>query len=137
LLAACASAGTSLPAGEVFGAATPEAAVRGFLDAAQVEDYGTMGHLFGTAEGPAQVKFGVAEVEQRMIVMSALLKHRSYTLRIRNLSQLGPDRVRFLVELDGSRKGSVTLPVITIPAQDGRWYVEQLDLTPVSSSSIR
>ena len=117
----------------VPGAATSEMAVRGFLDGAKAEDYSRMMSLFGTADGLAVDEFGVQDVEARMIFLSQLLKHQSYTLSQSNLAMLGPDRVRYEVRMTGTRKGDVVVPVIAIPDGSGRWYVERLNLDALTA----
>jgi hypothetical protein len=132
LAAACASSGPTRSSGAPFGAVSSEAAVRGFLDAANAEDYQRMGELFGTERGPAVRELGIEDVEARMIVLSKLLRHEGYALRKANLAMLGPDRVRWEAALGGTRKGDVVVPVITVPAEDGRWFVERLNVDAVS-----
>jgi len=108
-------------------------AVRGFLDAANVADYSRMINLFGTADGLAVDEFGVQDVEARMIFLSQLLKHESYTLSQVNLEMLGPDRVRYEARMTGTRKGTVIVPVIAIPDRSGRWYVERLNVDALTA----
>ena len=132
LSAACASSGPARATGGPYGAVSSEAAVRGFLDAANAEDFRRMGQLFGTARGPAVDEMGIEEVEARMIVLAKLLDNDGYTLRESNLEMLGPDRVRWEAALSGSRKGDVVVPVITVPSKDGRWFVERLNLDAVT-----
>jgi hypothetical protein len=122
--------------GAAYGAPTSELAVRGFLDGANVGDYTGMSNLFGTDKGPAIDWLGVTDVEQRMIFLSSILKHSSYELNQANLAQLGPDRIRWEARMAGTRKGQVVVPIITVPAGDGRWYVERLNLDALSASSI-
>lgn len=110
-------------------------AVRGFLDDANADDYGGMSDLFGTDEGPAVERFGVTDVEQRMIFLAGILKHDSYELQQANLAQLGPDRIRWEARMSGTRKGGVVVPIITVPDADGRWYVERLNLDALTASS--
>lgn len=117
------------------GASTSEMAVRGFLDGANAEDYPRMSDLFGTKDGPAVDRFGVTDVEQRMIFLARILKHRSYELSQANLAQLGPDRVRWEARMTGTRKGSVVVPIVTVPDDAGRWYVERLNLDALTASS--
>lgn len=132
---ACASSGAPRePEEPAYGAATSEAAVRAFLDGARAKDYRAMAAHFGTTMGPAEKRFGVAEVEQRMIFLAALLRHDSYQLRVANLAQLGPERVRYVAVLVGTRRGTVELPVVTVPASDGRWYVEQLEVDALGAT---
>ncbi len=133
LVVGCSSHSAGSPAGE-YGSATSEMAVRGFLDGAGAKDYGRMMKLFGTSSGPAVDRFGVTDVEQRMIVLAGILQHASYDLRQANLAQLGPDRVRWEVTLEGTRKGTVVVPVITTPDSSGRWFVERLNLDALTAS---
>lgn len=134
-LSSCASSGSGGSAGanETAGAATSEMAVRGFLDAANAEDYNRMIYLFGTADGLAVDEYGIQDVEARMIFLSQLLKHESYTLSQVNLAMLGPDRVRYEVRMSGTRKGSVIVPVIAVPDNSGRWYVERLNVDALTA----
>lgn len=118
-----------------YGASTSELAVRGFLDGANSDDYGRMSSLFGTDKGPAVKRFGVTDVEQRMIFLAGILKHRSYELQQSNLAQLGPDRIRWEARMQGTRKGGVVVPVITVPDGGGRWYVERLNLDALTASA--
>lgn len=132
-LSSCASSGGSGGGSAAAGAATSEMAVRDFLDAANAEDYNRMIYLFGTADGLAVDEFGIQDVEARMIFLSQLLKHESYTLTQANFAMLGPDRVRYEARMSGTRKGSVIVPVIAIPDSSGRWYVERLNLDALTA----
>lgn len=96
-----------------------------------------MGAHFGTVDGPARKRLGIAEVEQRMIFLARLLRHSSYDLRVANLAQLGPDRVRYVARLEGTRRGDVLVPIVTVPARDGHWYVERLDVDALTASPGR
>lgn len=133
--AACGSGGGSpnnpapvavAPAGG-YGAESSESAVSRFLDAAAAENYAGMWAVFGTSQGAAIERFGVVETESRMVVLSRLLRHTDYEMRVSNLAGLGPNRVRYEVRMNGTRKGDVMVPVVTVPDGRGRWYVEQLD----------
>ncbi|MFQ5746411.1 MAG: hypothetical protein ACE5HF_04225 [Gemmatimonadota bacterium] len=136
LLVGCASTGTLSRSAWTYGADSPELAVRGFLDAVAADDTGAMGDLFGTKDGPAEGHLGIVEVEQRMVFLRALLRHDSYRLRQANLAQLGPDRVRYLAMMTGTRKGDATVALVAVPAADGRWYVEQLDVDELTGTGL-
>ena len=125
-LSGCASSGGELPVDSTYGAASAEDAVRLFLDAAQVQEYSRMRELFGTRDGPAERKWGVQDVEQRMIVLSGMLLHESYSLRPLELGYLGENQRSFVARITGTRYGTVTLPITMIQAKNGRWFVEQL-----------
>ncbi len=122
----CASTGGEVPVDSTYGAASAEDAVRRFLDAAQEQEYSRMRELFGTRDGPAERKWGVKDVEQRMIVLSGMLLHQSYSLRPLELGYIGENQRSFVARITGTRYGTVTLPITTIQAKSGRWFVEQL-----------
>ncbi len=132
-LGACSSGQRSpeTPAAE-YGAPEPGLAIGEFLDAAQIRDYTTMARLFGTTDGPAERRFGVDQVEQRMIVLASLLQHESYVLEETTLRQGGPDHRWFMVEMQGTRKGDVSVPMATARAKSDRWFVEQIDVNPLT-----
>jgi hypothetical protein len=136
LVGGCSSSTVATQRDVRYGAPTSEMAVRGFLEGANEENFQQMGALFGTSDGPAVERFGVTDVEQRMIFLSKLLRHGSYELTQANLSQLGPDRVRYVAAMTGTRKGNVTVPIVTVPTREGRWYVEQLDVSSISASPL-
>ena len=119
----------AIPSGQtastVYGASSPEEAVRSFLDAAQAQQYGQMRRLFGTNGGPAENKWGVQQVEQRMVVLSGMLLHQAYSLRTLELGYLRMDQRGFVATIIGTRYGNANVP-ITVVLADGRWYVEQL-----------
>lgn len=132
-LASCGGARTDLSAApSAYGSPTPRAAVRTFLSAANRKDYQAMGRQFGTAAGPAEAAMGVAELEQRMVVLAEVLRHDQITLERADLAQLGPDRTRYVVQMTGTRNGRVRVPVVTVGTEEGRWYVERLDIDALS-----
>jgi hypothetical protein len=108
-----------------YGSATAEEAIREFLAAAQAQEYSRMRRLFGTKDGPAERRWGVQEVEQRMVVLSGMLLHESYTLRPLELGYLRDDQRGFVATIIGTRYGSASVPITTV-FSNGRWYVEQL-----------
>jgi len=130
------SARTSGQDGSPVGASTSEMAVQEFLYGANADQYPQMSNVFGTEKGPAVDRFGVTDVEQRMIFLASILKHETFTMRQANLAQLGPDRVRWEVSLTGTRKGNVVVPMVTVPDGDGRWYVERLNLDALTASPV-
>jgi hypothetical protein len=134
-LAGC-STNSANRADALYGAPTSETAVRGFLDGANADDYTRMGDLFGTDKGPAIKRFGVTDIEQRMIFLASILKHSSYELSQANLAQLGPDRIRWEARMRDTRKGLVVVPIITVPDTGGRWYVERLNLDALTTSTL-
>jgi hypothetical protein len=63
-----------------------------------------------------------------MIFLAGLLKHQAFELQQANLAQAGPGRIRWEARMEGTRKGSVLVPVITVPDGGGRWFVERLNV---------
>lgn len=127
----CASGGGQVYADDAYGAGTPELAVSSFLTAANQSDYRTMANLFGTEEGPAEKKWGRADIEQRMYVLAALLSHRSFQLRILNVAG-EPNTVRVIADMVGTQNGSVSVPFVTV-SNSGRWFVSQVVTSALSS----
>lgn len=110
--------------------------MRTFLDAVATDDYPRMWRVFGTESGPAVENFGIPEIEARMIVLARLLKNDGYELRVANMASYGPDRIRYEARMEGTRKGSVTVPILTVPADGDRWFVEQLDMDALTAGSL-
>lgn len=133
LLAGCASSGAVLSAPRSrYGSPTPEQAVRTFLDAASSKDYERMGEQFGTRNGPAELDFGAKDIQQRMVVLAAFLVHSDYSVEAASQSLLKPYERRFAVHLKGTSRGAVTIPFITVTTKDNRWYVERINLDPLT-----
>ena len=127
LLSGCASSTGGLSGDPAdYGGPTAEVTVTRFLEAAGREDYQAMSRQFGTREGPAERRLGIAEVEQRMMVLGGLLAHEGFGLERRDLARIGPGRARFVATLRGTQDGTVQVPVVAVQAADGRWFVERL-----------
>ncbi|WP_420448178.1 hypothetical protein [Candidatus Palauibacter sp.] len=123
----CAARGGDLAAvdgGDRYGAESAEVAIGRFLDAARLRDYPAMARLFGTAEGPAERRWGRVETERRMFVLASLLAPRAYGLRSNPVSEAG-GASRWMVDLAGTRNGDVSLPFI-VTSQGDRWFVERI-----------
>lgn len=130
----CASGGSAAgDGGGVLGAATPEDAIQSFLNAVKRDDYRAMSSLFGSTEGAALRRLGRTEVEQRMFVLASLLEHDGYALRPSGLTE-GPDAMRYLVDMSGTRNGDVTVPFI-VGSHGGRWYVQQVVTQPLTGTT--
>lgn len=132
-LAGCASSSGGLSGDPAdYGSPTAEVAVSRFLDAARQQDYQAMSRQFGTREGPAEARLGVAEVEQRMMVLGGLLRHDGFRMERRDLARIGPRRARFVATLSGTRNGTVQVPVVAVETPEGRWFVERLVMDPLT-----
>lgn len=124
--ASCASSGGGSAATieQAYGALSAESAVGQFLDAAKRNDYQLMSRLFGTRDGPAVDRLGRIEVEQRMFVLAAFLKHDSYSMRRMPVAE-AEGQQRLAVDMVGTRNGDLTVPFLTVVSK-GRWFVEQI-----------
>lgn len=137
VLLGCASARRGgVPGAEPrYGAASAEAAVARFLDAAGERDYRAMARLFGTAEGAAERRWGRAETEQRMFVLAGLLSHRGYRLRPFAAGEEN-GAARWIAELTGTLNGDISLP-FTLVSYRGRWFVERIRTEALSGRRQR
>lgn len=131
--AGCASSGSTLSASPAeYGSPSARMAIERFLAGVDAEDYQQMGQQFGTRNGPAEKKFGITEVEQRMMVLAGLLQHEDYSLEEADLARTGPHRTRFVADLKGTRDGRVQVPIVAVTTPDGRWFVEKIDVDPLT-----
>ena len=125
-LAGCASrggAGAGYGA-DLYGAESAEMAIGRFLDAARLRDYPAMARLFGTDDGPAELRWGSAETEQRMFVLASLLAPRAWKLRPNPVAGAG-GASHWMVDLTGTRSGDVSVPFVIVSAGN-RWFVERI-----------
>jgi hypothetical protein len=111
-----------------IGASTGRGAVEAFLKAVNAQDLQAMSGLWGNAKGLARDQFKRDELEKRLIVMQCLMQHDTATFpEERGRLQTG-GRQEFLVEL---KKGKVAArtTIMTVTGPDGRWLVEDVDVT--------
>ncbi len=118
-----------------YGAGDAEDAIRSFLDAAAAQEYSRMRRLFGTKDGPAEEAWGVQEVEQRMVVLSGMLLHQSYSLRPLELGYIREDQRGFVATIIGTRYGNVNVPITAVRTLGGRWFVEQIGVDSLTGES--
>jgi hypothetical protein len=141
-LSGCGGGGSSfidLP----MGAATPEEAVETFLNAAKEAQeakaagefervrvaYQRMAAVFGTDEGSISKAYREQEVTDRMIVLAACLRPVSFRI-ISQPDFSARDRGETIVTAEIARTpANVSLPFRTVLAKDGRWYIEQINLS--------
>ncbi len=127
LVSAGCGARMAAPAG-LPGAPAAPAAVERFLHLAASRDYGGMGWVFGTADGPILARDDQGQVEQRMYALASILEHDGFVL---GEGAPVPGRTgeafRFDVTLS-RRAASVQVPFIAVRGPQDRWFVEQLDV---------
>ena len=132
-LSGCASGGGRADPGELYGEESPEAAVQSFLDAVKRDNYQAMRRLFGTTSGPAEKRFGMIEVEQRMFVLAAFLEHDNFAVRRSGLTE-GPNKVRLMARMVGTRNGDAIVPFI-VAVYRNRWFVERVITDPLTGTT--
>ena len=131
----------------------PARTVEMFLEAAGRRDHAAMARLFGTADGPIGDRGGTlgcafrkagswirlgercleeAEVELRMDVIAAILRHDSYRVRFEEaVAGRGRAAMRVGVDLEQEGRGPVEVPFVVIRTHGGGWLVEEVELDRV------
>lgn len=111
-----------------IGAATGRGAVEAFLKAVNAQDLQAMSGLWGNAKGLARDQLKRDELEKRLIVMQCLMQHDKVTFPEERARLQTGGRQEFLVELTKG-KISARTTIMTIAGPDGRWLVEDVDVT--------
>jgi hypothetical protein len=111
------------------GAATTTAAITAFMNAAKSEDLQAIGNYWGTAAGPAREQMTRSEFEMRAFYIVKCVRHDSFQV----LSETGAAGGRRVANVQ-IKKGPLTkLSNFTvIPGPGGRWFVENLELEPLT-----
>jgi hypothetical protein len=131
LIAACGGGGASGPAPEP-GPATPNDAVRRFMQAAADSNLAAMADLWGTDKGSAGRTGEPKDYLKRMQVTQLYLQHIPYkVVRIQPFED-DPRRQQVDVQFDrGSCQRMV--PILVVRTDKDGWIVNQIDLTKVGS----
>jgi hypothetical protein len=132
VLAACRSTPpATVPAGALYGAASPRAAVEAFLAGIRAQDLQAISAVWGTERGPLVTAgdIGRDEVEKRELIMICYFRHDE--ARVLEQSASGQsNRPSFRVEL---KRGAQTRTPTFTTAQgpQGRWFVADADVQAV------
>jgi hypothetical protein len=126
--AACRSAPVA-KGGLTTGASSPKGAIEGFLGAVKAQDLQAMSTVWGNKKGPARDAIERNELEKRELIMQCYLGHDTY--RVVSEAPGEGDRRLFRVSLTKGRLTRET-KFTTIEGPSGRWYVEDVDLSPTS-----
>jgi hypothetical protein len=106
---------------------SPEAAVRGFMNAVRANSLGVMGELWGSRRGPARSYLPAHELEQRLIVIRTYLDHESFEI-LESQSALPRAADQRIVEVRLTRKGCrPVVPFTLIPYKRG-WLISNIDI---------
>jgi hypothetical protein len=99
------------------------------MNAAKSEDLQAIGNYWGTAAGPAREQMTRSEFEMRAFYIVKCVRHDSFQV----LSETGAAGGRRVANVQ-IKKGPLTkLSNFTvIPGPGGRWFVENLELEPLT-----
>lgn len=146
LLMGLLACGANPPAADAGpGALGPALTVERFLQAAnavaQLSDPGasnpskmaseleTMARLFGTEDGSVLGRHPRDEVEQRMFILSRLLRHTDYRLGgERAVPGESGSAVEVMVQLQKAGRGEYTSVPFVVVRSDGDWLVTRIDV---------
>jgi hypothetical protein len=129
-LAACGRASTVPPP------VSPEAAIRGFLDAVRANSLSTMSELWGSTRGPARSYMNHEELEQRLTIMRTYLQHEKFEILESQgpAATVGNERtVRVRLERDGC---TPVVPFTVVPYRGG-WLIASIDLAQAGNPARR
>lgn len=116
--------------GATAGAATSRDAVEAFMRAVKLQDLQTMSAVWGTLRGPAREQIEREELEKRLIIIQCKLDHDRWSYAEDRPRLLAGGKQEFRVRITQKQAEGVT-SFSTILGNDGRWYVEIVDLEPL------
>jgi hypothetical protein len=107
--------------------ASPEAAVRGFLNAVRAGSLQSMSSLWGSGRGPARTYMPADELEQRLVVIRTYLAHEQFEL-VEPSAELLPTADRRVVQVRLTRNGCTPVVPFTVVRYGSGWLVSEIDL---------
>lgn len=121
---------TGPKASSATGAASPRAAVDGFLAAVHAQDLQAMSGYWGSEKGPAREALARDVLEKRELIMQCYLSHDRYNV----LNEMSGDKGRRVLRVSLS-KGSITKETnfTAVQGPADRWYVEEVDLSSTAA----
>jgi hypothetical protein len=131
-LAGC--GGSATGAKPTPGLTSPEAAVRGFMQAVADSDITRMTQLWGTNQGPAAVTGQPQDFEKRMIIAQAYLRGSILKSLKEDTDPADPARRTVTLELDRG-KCTRTVPIEVVKTNAGSWIVTSIDLNTAGTPS--
>lgn len=112
----------------ILAPASPEAAVRAFLDAVAAGSLRSMGDLWGGRQGPASGYMDERQLEQRLTVMRIYLEHETYEILPPEAVDAVLSRERRVVRVRLTRKGCTAIVPFTLERYRDGWLVHDIDL---------
>jgi hypothetical protein len=126
LVAALASSGCGGGSG-LLPPASPEAAVRTFLNAVKANNLPAMSEVWGSSRGPAKGYMKRDELDQRLTVIRTYLDHEQFEI-LPSQSGLPAADGRRRVQVRLTRKGCTPVVPFTVAPYRGGWLVADIDL---------
>lgn len=128
LFSAC--AGSAPQRGAMDPTLAPAMTVERFMRAANQSDLDTMASLFGTRDGPVTRQWSRREVDERMVMFAAVLRHQDYTI---TGEQIVPGRrdeaTQLNVRVVTANGNTAEVPfVLVLNRRDSSWLVESFAL---------
>ena len=142
VLAACTTQVVSEPSSgastsQLSAGVAPALAVEAFLNAANDDDWATMGRLFGTKDGPFERTGGSRqEVELRMNAIALILKHNDFSVVAQNRAP-GRENPTIRVGVDITTDDGILVPDVgffVVESNDGPWLVEEIELVKLTAA---
>ena len=130
LLAGCAPSSTVPPP------SSPEAAVRGFLDAVHANSLSRMGELWGSERGPARGYMKGDELEQRLTVIRTYLLYEKYEILERQGTPTASGSGR-TVRVRLERNACTPVVPFTVVPYGGGWLVSNIDIAQAGNPARR
>ena len=110
------------------GARTSVAAVERFFSAVHAQDLQAMSLVWGTTRGSARDNMNRQEMEKREVILQCYFNYDSF----RVLGESPTSEIRHMVRVELVRGGRTRTPVVyTVMGPNGRWFVENLDISAV------
>ncbi len=110
--------------------ASPEATVRGFLNAVNANSLVAMGEFWGTKGGPASEKMDADVWQQRLTIMKVYLEHEEFQIvSDGGLSpKFGIKPGEQVVYVQITRNGCTPVVPFTLITYRGGWLISEIDL---------
>jgi len=124
---ACRTTQTVAQGGAPTGEVGARVAVQNFLAAARDRNVQAFTNLWGSSEGAARERMPRQELEQRVYIMMRCLRNDRAAVR----SESSGEGNRRIVEVSLTRGHVTHQTTLTAVPSHGRWFVEQVDMTPI------
>ena len=132
-LTACAKQVVVDDGGGMAATVAPSLVVEQFLRAANAQDLGAMGRLFGTREGPISERDPRSTVEQRMFALASILRHDDFEVTGDQQVPGRTEEARKLTVRLKSGQRSYHVPFTMVRSTRSGWLVEQIGIDVITN----